>query len=131
MALGFGDSQHLREDPDLEGLRKDQRFEAILRRAQTLEAEQAKGNYDKPAEIKGVKTVERQPEGGLRYHLRHAAGGVEGQAGPAGRLAAPLGRIGQPPGRIVGHASDCATATPCCCPIRSNGAAGAARNSSV
>jgi predicted esterase len=70
VALGFGDSQHLRDDPDLEAVRKDQRFEVILRRAQTLEAEQAKSTYDKPGEMKGVKTVERQPEGGLRYHLR-------------------------------------------------------------
>ena len=70
VTLGFGDSQHLRADPDLEGLRKNPQFEAILRRAQTLEAEQAKGTYDKPSEMKGVKTVERQPEGGLRYHLR-------------------------------------------------------------
>gem|GEM_PF-1012177 len=70
VALGFGDSQHLRDDPDLESLRRNQRFEAILRRARTLEAEQAKGTYDKPSEMKGVKTIERQPEGGLRYHLR-------------------------------------------------------------
>jgi hypothetical protein len=61
---------HLRDDPDLEALRKDQRFEVILRRAQTLEAEQAKGTYDKPSDMPGVKTVDRQPEGGLRYHLR-------------------------------------------------------------
>jgi tetratricopeptide (TPR) repeat protein len=70
VTLGFGDSQHIRDDPDLEGLRKNPRFEAILRRAQTLEAEQAKGSYEKPSDMEGVKTVERQPEGGLRYHLR-------------------------------------------------------------
>lgn len=70
VTLGFGDSQHLRDDPDLEGLHKNERFEAILLRAQALEAEQAKGTYEKPSEMKGVKTVERQPEGGLRYYLR-------------------------------------------------------------
>ncbi len=67
---GFADSGQIRTDPDLEGLRKNERFEAILRRAKTLEAERAKGAYEKPSAMEGVKTVDRQPEGGLRYHLR-------------------------------------------------------------
>ena len=70
VALGFDDGRHIRSDPDLESLRKDARLEPIIRRALALEAEHAKGTYEKPADMEGVKTVERQPEGGLRYHLR-------------------------------------------------------------
>ncbi len=70
MTLGFDDGRHIRSDPDLEPLRKDPRLEPIIRRAQALEAKHAQGIYEKPADMEGVKTVERQPEGGLRYHLR-------------------------------------------------------------
>ena len=70
VSLGFSDSRHILADPDLETLRTDKRLEPLLQRAKTLQAQQAKGTYEKPAEMDGVKTVERQPEGGLRYHLR-------------------------------------------------------------
>jgi predicted esterase/tetratricopeptide (TPR) repeat protein len=74
VSLGFADSRHLRADPDLEALRNDNRWEPLLRRAKTLQAQRAKGTYEKPAEMEGVKTIERQPEGGLRYHLRMPPG---------------------------------------------------------
>ena len=61
MALGFDDGQHIRADPDLETLRKDPRLESIFRRAQALGAEHAKGTYEKPADMEGVKTVEANP----------------------------------------------------------------------
>ena len=130
VTLGFGDSQHIRDDSDLEPLRKNPRFESILQRAKTLEAEQAKGTYDKPSEMKDVKTVERQPEGGLRYHLRMSP--EASKAKPA-RLVVWLHPSGGSGNRLAESLTmrRRATVTPCCCPTRSPGMAGAASNSRV
>ena len=64
---GFADPAHLREDLDLESLRVDKRFEELALKARENET---KGAYDQAVEVKGVKTVEGFPEGGLRYRVR-------------------------------------------------------------
>jgi predicted esterase len=74
VSLGFADSRHIGTDPDLAALRKQPRFDAIVQRAKTLAVERLKGTYEKPAEMEGVRTIQRQPEGGLRYHLRMSPG---------------------------------------------------------
>jgi len=68
---GFTDADHLREDPDLESLRRDPRFDGVVKKAAAAEAAAVKKlPYDKPRELPGVKTVERDPAGGLRYRVR-------------------------------------------------------------
>ena len=65
--LGYSQVQHMREDADLESLRKHKRFEELADKARRNE-------LDKPFEqgkpIAGLKMFEGFPEGGLRYRLR-------------------------------------------------------------
>ncbi|HUT32807.1 MAG TPA: tetratricopeptide repeat protein [Planctomycetota bacterium] len=66
---GFGDPDHMRQDEDLASVRNEPRFARCVRKAE----EAALANvpdYEPGAELKGVKTLEGAPEGGLRYRLR-------------------------------------------------------------
>lgn len=68
---GFSDAGQMRDDPDLEPVRGDPRFEKLAERAAVAEAEAVRRlPYDKPRDIPGVNTVERDPPGGLRYRVR-------------------------------------------------------------
>jgi predicted esterase len=67
--LGYNDPAHMREDGDLASLHGNKRFEELLAKARENEKQ---GPFDKGAEIRGVKTIEGFPEGGLRYRLRMA-----------------------------------------------------------
>jgi pimeloyl-ACP methyl ester carboxylesterase len=63
---GFDDVTQVETDADLELLRKDKRFKAILGRIK----KNFKKGYEKGRPIAGVKTVEGAPAGGLPYRLR-------------------------------------------------------------
>lgn len=65
--LGFSDADHIGEDDDLASLHSDARFDAAVKKAREKEKG---GDYEKGAEIPGVKTVENYPDGGLRYRVR-------------------------------------------------------------
>jgi len=67
---GFGDPAHMRQDEDLAALRNDKRFEELCQKARENEIKAGGAEYDKGAEIPGVKTVEDFPEGGLKFRLR-------------------------------------------------------------
>lgn len=68
--LGYDDADHMTEDPDLESIRGEERFAAILGKAKAANAAALAKLYEPPAEVAGVKTVEGDPEGGLRWRLR-------------------------------------------------------------
>jgi len=68
---GYADAHHMRSDPDLAALRKDPRFAALAKSAAQADEDRRKAlPYDKGLKIAGVKTVERNPAGGLRYRVR-------------------------------------------------------------
>jgi predicted esterase len=67
--FGYADAAHMQEDDDLATLRDDERFAQLT---QKITAKEKTASYEKGAEIKGLKTVEDYPEGGLRYRLRLA-----------------------------------------------------------
>jgi predicted esterase len=66
---GFSDSAHAKEDEDLAAIRGRADFAAIVAKmdAHPYGADQP---YEGGAEIPGLRTVEEQPSGGLRYRLR-------------------------------------------------------------
>jgi predicted esterase len=64
------DAAHMREDEDLETLRKEKQFEELVAKAEATAKSVAEKLYDKGEEIPGVKTVEGNPAGGLRWRLR-------------------------------------------------------------
>jgi predicted esterase len=64
---GYEDAAHMKEDDDLASLRAETKFGELA--ALALDKEK-NGNYEKGAEMKGVKTIENYPDGGLRYRLR-------------------------------------------------------------
>jgi tetratricopeptide (TPR) repeat protein len=71
IALGYADPDHLSADPDFASLRTDKRFAAAVQAARAQVAKNLqKSRHEPPRPLEGVRTVERQPEGGLRYHLR-------------------------------------------------------------
>ncbi len=75
--LGFDDPEHMKADEDLATLRSREGFAAIVAKAAENEKKAEAGTYDAPVEVEGVETVESkegQPEGGLRWRLRKAAG---------------------------------------------------------
>lgn len=66
---GFGDPDHMRQDEDLATLRAEPRFARCMHKAEET-AKAAAPTYEPGADLKGVKTLEGAPEGGLRYRLR-------------------------------------------------------------
>jgi predicted esterase len=68
---GYADPGHMQKDDDLATLRADKRFGALLARAKANRKEAIeKLPLDKGADIPGIKTIEGNPEDGLRYRLR-------------------------------------------------------------
>ena len=68
---GYADPAHMQKDEDLEKLREDKRFAELLAKARGNRLKAiARLPYDKGAEIAGIKTIEGNPEDGLRYRLR-------------------------------------------------------------
>lgn len=67
---GWTDSAHARTDDDLASLRTDKRFTEMLDKIVRAEADRVKRLYEKGADIPNVKTVEGDPESGLRWRLR-------------------------------------------------------------
>lgn len=65
--LGFADPEWLKTDDDLASIRAGGAFEALVTRARRNELN---APFEKGAVMKGVRTVEAFPEGGLRYRLR-------------------------------------------------------------
>ena len=65
--LGYSDVAHMNEDDDLESIRADKSFIALVEKAREKEKN---APYEKGPEIPGTKIVENQPDGGLRYRLR-------------------------------------------------------------
>jgi hypothetical protein len=70
VSLGFAAAEHMNADGDLATLRADPRFDDLVKTAAANQFKAEARFYDKGAEIEGVKTVEGQPEGGLRWRLR-------------------------------------------------------------
>lgn len=65
--LGFADSELMKSDEDFASIRTARAFDELVKRARQNELN---APFDKGSKIKGVKTVEGFPEGGLRYRLR-------------------------------------------------------------
>jgi predicted esterase len=70
VSLGFAAAEHMKADGDLATLRADPRFDDLVETATVNQSKAEARFYDKGAEIEGVKTVEGQPAGGLRWRLR-------------------------------------------------------------
>ena len=119
MTQGFADSGQIRTDQDLEGLR-DTSGSRRSSAGQPLEAERAKGGCQKPSAMEGVKTVDRQPEGGLRYHLRMSP---EASKAKPSRLVIWLHPSGGSGNRLAESLvmRPNRDAMPCWCPTRSPG----------
>ena len=66
---GFNQPDHMQRDDDLASVRSDPRFERCVAKARENEGRN-EGPYEAGANLSGVKTVEGDPEGGLRYRLR-------------------------------------------------------------
>lgn len=72
--LGYADAAHMQKDDDLAKLREDKRFAELLAKVRANRQKAvARLPYDKGAEIKELKTVEGNPDDGLRWRLRIAA----------------------------------------------------------
>ncbi len=69
---GFDDPDHIRQDDDLTSLRTEPRFARCVQKAEETARAHAP-SYEPGAEMKGLKTLEAAPEGGLRYRLRMSA----------------------------------------------------------
>lgn len=69
---GYADPDTMQDDEHLKPLREREKFKQILAAMrQRLEAiRQARGGYSKPIELKGVRTLEGQPDKGFRWRLR-------------------------------------------------------------
>ncbi|MFC1582686.1 alpha/beta hydrolase, partial [Planctomycetota bacterium] len=63
---GFDDVTQVEADKDLDAIRKDKRFKAILVRIK----KNFKKGYEKGKPMPGIKTLEGAPAGGLPYRLR-------------------------------------------------------------
>jgi predicted esterase len=67
---GYGDADHMQADEDLASLRGDPRYAAVVDKVKRNDDAGGGAAYEPGAEIAGVKTVENQPAGGLRYRVR-------------------------------------------------------------
>lgn len=67
--LGYNDPGHMKADEDLAGLKDEKKFGELATKAAANEKKNGAG-YEAGPEIKGVKSIEDFPEGGLRYRLR-------------------------------------------------------------
>jgi len=67
--LGYAGADHMAGDEDLASLRGKPRFVELTAKARA-NAKRLAGQYEAGADIEGVKTVEGNPEGGLRWRLR-------------------------------------------------------------
>ena len=67
---GFSDADHITTDPDLESLRTSETFAALIKRAHENARKEERQFYEPHKDIEGVRTLERDPDGGLRYRLR-------------------------------------------------------------
>jgi predicted esterase len=71
MDLGYSDAAHIQKDEDLAALREDKRFADLVVKARANQQKAIERlPYDKGADLKGLKTIEGNPEDGLRYRLR-------------------------------------------------------------
>lgn len=68
--LGYADAEALLEDDDLASLHDLPGWKELAARVRQAQKDAYAGSYRKGEEIKGVKTLEGQPEGGLRWRLR-------------------------------------------------------------
>lgn len=66
---GFNEADHMLEDADLASLRPDARFAKAVEKARSNERTGGAA-YEPGQEIEGIKTVEGNPQAGLRYRLR-------------------------------------------------------------
>ncbi len=69
-ANGYDDPLHMLADPDLESLHDDVRLIAVMKRALVNHRKRDEPQYEKGRDIKGVRTVEGNPAGGLRWRVR-------------------------------------------------------------
>lgn len=70
LKAGYHDADHMQADPDLESLRKTDRFAELADQAAANHTKYLANLYEPGEEIAGVKTVEGNPPGGLRWRLR-------------------------------------------------------------
>lgn len=68
--LGFDDTAHIKADEDLASLRTEAGFVQLLAAAEEARKAELDLLYEEGEEIEGVRTVEGDPEGGLRWRLR-------------------------------------------------------------
>ncbi len=69
-ALGFADAEHLSNDPDVALLHSDPRFGALVARLRENAVRRLEKLYEPGKPLPGVKTIEGNPEGGLRWRLQ-------------------------------------------------------------
>ncbi|HTL52531.1 MAG TPA: hypothetical protein VL860_08165 [Planctomycetota bacterium] len=67
--LGYNDPGHMKQDEDLANLHEEKKFDELATKAGANEKKTGAG-YEGGGEIKGLKSIEDMPEGGLRYRLR-------------------------------------------------------------
>lgn len=69
--IGYAEPSHMRKDEDLASLRENKAFADLVAKAfENRQKQLAKLPIDKGGDIAGIKTIEANPEGGLRYRLR-------------------------------------------------------------
>jgi len=75
--LGFALPDTLAQENNIASLNEGKRFTELIERIRANQIKAAPGIYEKGAEIKGIKTVEAFPEGGLRYRIRMSESATE------------------------------------------------------
>jgi len=69
MDLGFDDPEHMKVDEDLAAIRDEKKFAELVAKAVENDKKAEAGTYDPGVAVPGVKSVDREPEGGLKYRL--------------------------------------------------------------
>ncbi len=67
--LGWDDFEHMKVDDDLASIRDDKVFADLVAKTVENDKKAELGTYDAGVEVPGVKSVDRAPEGGLKYRL--------------------------------------------------------------